>query len=83
MVGFTTPTFLYITENTVIIIPRGSFTKEINSFQSIEQRNNSSNEETLKQCIKKEKIRIKSLKNDWLKLYRIQIRSSNPVENPG
>ena len=56
MVRSTTPTFSYITESTVIIIPRGSFTKEINSFLSIEQRNNSSAEETLKQCIKKERL---------------------------
>ena len=39
---------LYIIENTDIIIPSGSFTKGINNFQSIEQRNNSSAEETLK-----------------------------------
>ena len=39
---------LYIITNTVTIVPRGNFTKERNNFQSIEQRNNSSTEETLK-----------------------------------
>ena len=39
---------LYIIENTDTIVPRGNFTKEINNFQSLEQRNNSSAEETLK-----------------------------------
>ena len=39
---------LYIIGNTDTIVPRGNFTKEINNFQSLEERNNSSTEETLK-----------------------------------
>ena len=39
---------LYIIENIHAIVPRGNFTKEINNFSSIEQRNNSSAKETLK-----------------------------------
>ena len=39
---------LYIITNTVTIVPRGNFTKEINKFLSKEQRNNKSTEETLK-----------------------------------
>ena len=39
---------LYNIRNTVTIVPKRNFTKEINNFKSIEHRNNSSAEETLK-----------------------------------
>ena len=39
---------LYIIKNSVAIVPRENFTKEANTCSSIEQRNNSSAEETLK-----------------------------------
>ena len=39
---------LHIIKSTITIVSGGNFTKETNNFQSIEQRNNSSAEETLK-----------------------------------
>ena len=39
---------LYIIQNTVAIVPSGNFAKETNNFKSLEQRNYSSAEETLK-----------------------------------
>ena len=51
---------LYIIGNIDTIVPRGNFTKEIDNFQSLEQRSNSSAEETLKQRIKKGKTRVKT-----------------------
>ena len=42
---------LYVIKNTVTIVAGGNFTKETNNLESIEQRNNSSAEETYKKCI--------------------------------
>ena len=55
---------LCIIKNTVTIVPRGNFTKETNNFWSIEQRNNSSAEETLKTAYFKSKNLCKNLKTD-------------------
>ena len=64
---------LYITENTVTVVPRGNFTKATNNFWYIEQRNNTSAEETLKTAYYKSKDTCKNLKTDWLKIHRTQI----------
>ena len=60
---------LSIIKNTVTIVPRGNF-------------NDNSVEEILKTAYYKSKDQCKSLKTDWLKIYRTQVRTSNPVENP-
>ena len=39
---------LHIIKSTITIVSGGNFTKETNNFESIEQRSNSSAEETLK-----------------------------------
>ena len=64
------------------IVSMGNFTKKTNNFKSIEQRNNSSTEEALKTAYYKSKDSCKNLKTDWLKIYRMQMNTYNPVENP-
>ena len=46
-------------------------------------KNNSSAEETLKTAYYQSKGSGKNLKTDWLKIYRTQGRTQNPVEHPG
>ena len=72
---------LYIT-HIVTIVPRQSFAKETNDSESIEQRKNSSAEETSKTVYYQYKDSRKNLKTDWLKLYRTQRRTKKPVEHP-
>ena len=64
--------YLYNITNTVTIVPRRNFTKQTNNFQSIEQRNNSSVEETMETAYDQSKGSCKNLKADWLKTYRTQ-----------
>ena len=72
---------LYIT-NIVTIVPRQSFAKETNDSESIEQKENSSAEETSKTVYHQYKDSRKNLKTDWLKIYRTQRRTKKPVEHP-
>ena len=63
---------LYNITNIVTIVPRGNITKETNNCKSIEQRNNSSAEETLKTFCYQSKGSCKHSKTDWSEIYKRQ-----------